>query len=59
MRYLIDSNWVIDALRGSPAHLRRLSELTADDATAVAISVAALAELYVGIYRTSDPARAE
>ena len=59
MRYLIDSNWVIDALRGSPAHRRRLNELTATEATVVAISVAVLAELYVGVYRTSDPAGAE
>ena len=59
MRYLIDSNWVINALRGSSAHRQRLSELTANDATTVAISVAVLAELYVGVYRTSDPVHAE
>ncbi len=52
MEYLIDSNWVIDCLRVSPRHLRRVAELEPDG---VGLSVIALAELWVGVHRVSDP----
>ena len=52
MRYLIDSNWVIDCLCVSSRHLRRVAELERDG---VALSVIALAELRVGVHRVSEP----
>ena len=45
MRYLIDTNWVIDALRETPGAVARIEgRLSAG----VAMSVITIAELYVG-----------
>ncbi len=58
MRYLIDTDWVVEALRGStPARVRILELLPAG----IAISVISMAELFVGPYRSphAEQAKAE
>ncbi len=48
MRYLLDSDWVIDALRGRRASARARSRLDQLAPHGIAISVISLAELSVG-----------
>ncbi len=58
MRHLIDTNWVIDALRGGDRSLRvqrRIDELAHQG---IAMSVLSLAELSVGLHRTTEPQQA-
>jgi tRNA(fMet)-specific endonuclease VapC len=51
-RYLVDTDWVIHYLNGNPEVSRRLNELMEDGLT---LSVVSLAELYEGVYYSSDP----
>ena len=48
MRYLLDSDWVIDALRGRRASARARSRIEQLAPDGIAISVISLAELSVG-----------
>ena len=52
VRYLIDSNWVIDALRNHPGSRARIEERLVDG---IGISVVSIAELYVGPHRRPNP----
>ena len=52
MRYLVDTDWVIHALHGSPAVVQRLEELT--DA-GIGISIISTAELYQGVFYSNEP----
>lgn len=52
MRYLVDTDWVIHALHGSPAVVRRLEELTDDG---IGISIISAAELYQGVFYSLEP----
>ena len=52
MRYLIDTDWVIHALHGSPAVVQRLEELTDDG---IGISIISTAELYQGAFYSLEP----
>lgn len=54
MSYLVDSDWIIEALRGKPDALSLISTLRVNG---VAISVLALAEVSEGAYRSADPRR--
>jgi tRNA(fMet)-specific endonuclease VapC len=56
MKYLIDTDWVINHLRGAERVTGKLEEL-AD--SGLALSIVSLAELYEGVYRSTDPAKAE
>lgn len=56
MRYLIDTDWAIEYLRGSVATRARLTELRGDG---LALSIISLAELYEGRYVTRDPEGSE
>jgi tRNA(fMet)-specific endonuclease VapC len=56
MSYLIDSDWVIDWLKGLPDAIALLGTLTPDG---VAISIMTFAEVYEGIYFGRDPERYE
>ena len=51
-RYLVDTDWIISYLNGHPGVVRRLDELKEEG---LAISVVSLAELYEGIYYSTDP----
>ena len=52
MRYLIDTNWVIECLRLSPRHLRRVATLEPEG---VGVSDITMAELWVGVHRVDNP----
>lgn len=56
MKYLIDTDWVIDHLRRDEDVTRKLEEVSAEG---LAISIVSLAELYEGIVYSRDPARSE
>ncbi len=51
-RYLIDTDWAIHYLNGHPAIVKRLDELKTEG---LALSVISLAELYEGVYYSTDP----
>ena len=52
MRYLVDTDWVIDYFHGVERAVRRLNELSPEG---VGLSVIALAELYEGVFYSSIP----
>jgi len=52
LRYLIDTDWVIHYLNGRDDIVRRLHELQREG---LGVSVISLAELYEGIYYSTDP----
>ncbi len=56
MRYLIDSDWTIDWLKGQQSAVELLENLTGDD---LAISLITFGEVYEGIYFGRDPERDE
>jgi tRNA(fMet)-specific endonuclease VapC len=56
MKYLIDTDWVIDHLRGVARVSRKLDELAPEG---LALSIISLAELYEGVYYSRDPLRSE
>ena len=53
MRHLVDTDWVIHALHGSPAVVQRLEELTNDGG--IGISIISTAELYQGVFYSNEP----
>ncbi len=52
VQYLVDSDWAIHWLNRHPAIVRRLGELQPEG---VALSVISLAELYEGVYHSTNP----
>ncbi len=56
MRYLIDTDWVINLLRGTERVTAKLEELAA---SGLALSIVSLAELYEGVHRSVSPNKAE
>ena len=56
MKYLIDTDWVINHLKGETRVVRKLEELAPEG---VAISVISLAELYEGVYYSRDPIKSQ
>ena len=56
MKYLIDTDWVIDHLRQVGTVSRRLEDLAPEGS---ALSIVSLAEIYEGVYYSRDPARSE
>lgn len=52
MKYLIDSDWIIDALIGVPAAVNALIQLNPDG---LAVSIVAVGEVYEGAHSFSDP----
>lgn len=56
MTYLIDSDRVVEYLKGRPSAVELLAELQVDS---LAISIITYGEVYEGIYRGVDPRRAE
>jgi len=56
MKYLIDTDWVIDHLKGETRVGRELEGLAPQG---VAISVISLAELYEGVYFSRDPIKSQ
>lgn len=56
MKYLIDTDWIIDHLKGQDRVVRKLEELAPEEA---AISVISLAEVYEGVYYSKDPVKSQ
>ncbi len=56
MKYLIDTDWVIDHLNGVEKITKKLEELAPQG---LSLSIVSLAELYEGIHSSTDPARNE
>lgn len=56
MKYLIDTDWVIDHLAGDPVAVNLLNILVPDG---IAISVLTYSEVYVGIFRSPNPKQSE
>ena len=56
MKYLIDTDWVIDHFHHIERVTRRLEELTPQG---LALSVVTLGELYEGVYYSRDSAESE
>jgi tRNA(fMet)-specific endonuclease VapC len=56
IRYLVDADWAIHHLNGHPAITQRLQDLQAEG---LGLSVAALAEIYEGVYYSRDPEQSE
>jgi len=56
MKYLIDSDWIIDHMKGEDRIVRKLEVLAPEG---MAISVITLAEIYEGVYHSKDPAKSQ
>ena len=56
MRYLVDTDWIIDALHEIPAVVQRLRELFDEG---IGISIISMAELYQGVFYADDPQASE
>lgn len=56
MKYLVDTDWIIDYLTGQPPAKALFTQLLPEG---VAISVISFSEVYEGIYGSRDPERAE
>ena len=56
MKYLVDTDWVVDYLAGKQQALSLLSSVWQDG---IAISLITLGEIYEGIYYGHDPQRSE
>lgn len=56
MKYLIDTDWIINHLKGESKVVKKLEELAPEG---VAISMISLAELYEGVYYSRDPAKSQ
>ena len=56
MKYLLDTDWVINHLRGIEEVTKKLEELAPEG---LALSIVSLAELYEGIYHSTDPQKDE
>lgn len=56
LRYLIDTDWVIDYLNGQPGIVQRLTDLQPEG---LGLSVITLAELFEGVLYSRDPEGSE
>lgn len=56
MKYLIDTDWVIDHMKGENRVVRKLEALSPDG---MAISVVSLAEIYEGVYYSRNPVESQ
>jgi tRNA(fMet)-specific endonuclease VapC len=50
--YLVDSDWIIDFLKGKPASIQLFAKLAPEG---IGISLISLGEVYDGIYGSNDP----
>ena len=56
MKYLIDTDWIIDHLKGDERVARKLEELATEG---MAVSAISLAEIYEGVYYSRDPLKSQ
>ncbi len=55
MSYLVDTSWLVEHLRNNQEAIARLDSFTSEG---LAISIVSLAELQVGVFRSSNQTRA-
>ena len=53
MKYLVDTTWIIEYLRGNQTIIQRLQSYRDEG---LAIAIVSLAELYEGVFRSNNPA---
>ncbi len=53
MKYLVDTTWVIEYLRGNQTIIQRLQSYSDEG---LAIAIVSLAELYEGVFLSNNPA---
>jgi len=56
VKYLIDTDWIIDHLKGDERVARKLEELATEG---MAVSAISLAEIYEGVYYSKDPVKSQ
>ena len=56
MRYLLDTTWIVEYLRGNADVISRVEALQDGG---LAVSLISVAELYEGVFRSQDPGRNE
>jgi len=56
MKYLIDTDWIIDHLNGQEKVKKELEELAPEG---LALSILSLAEVYEGVFDSRDPRKSE
>ncbi len=56
MKYLIDTDWVIDHIQGNPTATSLIASLAPDG---IAISIITFLEIYEGIYTSANPRQTE
>jgi tRNA(fMet)-specific endonuclease VapC len=56
VKYLIDTTWIIEYLRGNQAIARTLQQFRNEG---LAVSVVSLGELYEGVFRSRNPTESE
>jgi len=56
MKYLIDTDWIIDHLNGQEKVKKELEELAPEG---LALSILSLAEVYEGVFYSRDPRKSE
>ena len=56
MKYLVDTDWIIDHFRGVEVITRKLEDIAP---LGVAICIISLAEIYEGIFTSKDPAKSQ
>ena len=56
MKYLIDTDWIIDHLSGIEKVEKKLEELAPEG---LALSIVSLAEVYEGVFYSRDPRKSE
>jgi tRNA(fMet)-specific endonuclease VapC len=52
MKFLVDSDWIVDCLRGDQTAIQILSQIAS---LGLAVSIISVAEIYEGAYGQSDP----
>ena len=52
MKYLLDTTWIVEYLRGNPETISRIQELQEEG---LAVSIISVAELYEGVFRSNQP----
>ena len=52
MKYLLDTTWIVEYLRGNPETISRIQELQEEG---LAVSIISMAELYEGVFRSNQP----
>lgn len=56
MKYLVDTSWIVEYLRGNQEIARRLHSLRVEG---LAVAIVSVAELYEGVFRSNNPAANE